>query len=128
MTPVTARTTLDAANPGPNTKAAPKDTIRPDDQLRCAACDHPVTALDTAIELNGAHAHHFVNPHGHAFHVALFKHAPGVTLAGPPVDFYSWFPGLPWQLALCSNCRAHLGWSFGAPVDFYALVRDRLVQ
>jgi len=98
-------------------------------RLRCAACDHAITDRDAAISVQGGHEHHFVNPHGHAFHVALFDRAEGVARVGEPVAFYSWFPGLPWQLVVCSNCHAHLGWAWadasGAHA-FYGLILPRL--
>jgi hypothetical protein len=120
----------DAAPPRP---AAPRPiaahgdpTLRPHRTLRCAACSRDITDESAAIDVHGAHDHHFVNPHGHAFHVGIFKYAPGGQLVGPLVAFYSWFPGLPWQLAVCGGCHAHLGWGFGAAAEFYALILERL--
>jgi len=94
--------------------------------LRCAACGREITDQAAAIAMHGAHDHHFVNPHGHAFHVGIFAKAPGSLSVGPLVAFYSWFPGLPWRLAICGGCQAHLGWSYGAAADFFALIRERL--
>lgn len=117
--------------PGPPPTAAP--IVAPTDtpararaRLLCAACSHAITDQTAAISVQGAHDHHFVNPHGHAFHVGIFNHAPGSLPVGPLVNFYSWFPGLPWRLAVCNQCNAHLGWSYGAITEFFALILDRL--
>lgn len=116
--------------PGPPTRttdapAAREPRVRR--RLRCAACGHAITDRDAAIALQGGHEHHFVNPHGHAFHVGLYDRAPGVVRVGEPVAFYSWFPGLPWQLVACGACRVHLGWAWGDDVGrFYGLILPRL--
>lgn len=117
-----------ATRPPPTARPADIDAAvrRAHGGLRCVACRRDVTDRDAAIAVHGAHDHHFVNPHGHAFHVGIFKDAPGCALVGPPTDFYSWFPGLAWRFAVCGGCHAHLGWAFGAAPEFFALILDRL--
>lgn len=40
-----------------------------------------------------------------------------IHLHGAPTLEFSWFPGYTWQLALCGQCNAHLGWKFVAGPD-----------
>lgn len=106
---------------------APADPAeRAGQPLRCAACAREIADRDAAIAVQGAHEHHFVNPHGHDFHVGVFREAPGCALVGPPEAFFSWFPGLPWRIAVCSGCHIHLGWAYGVGVEFFALILPRL--
>lgn len=111
----------------PQASPTPTDrTTTARSSLRCAACSREITDQAAAIAMHGAHDHHFVNPYGHTFHVGIFNSAPGSLSVGPLVAFYSWFPGLPWRLAVCGGCQTHLGWSYGANADFFALILDRL--
>lgn len=128
MTPVPqrARDAKPAPPRPPQTSPLTTDRLATRSPLRCAACDREITDQAAAIAMHGAHDHHFVNPHGHTFHVGIFDSAPGSLSVGPLVAFYSWFPGLPWRLAVCGGCQAHLGWSYGAAADFFALILDRL--
>ena len=95
--------------------------------LRCRACDAEIADEDDRIEMSGAHAHTFVNPHGHVFEVGCFARAPGCAPLGPASAFFSWFPGYAWRVVVCAQCRTHLGWSFGEAPDFFGLVLPRLV-
>lgn len=123
-----ARTPRDSARDptAPQTREAPTDHTHRERRLCCAACTHAITDRDAAISVQGGHEHHFVNPHGLAFHVGLFDRAPGCILAGSPVAFFSWFPGLPWRLAACGACHVHLGWAWGDGPQFYGLILPRL--
>lgn len=119
---------------GPHERDTDHPATRPADQapdttsprLHCAACGHAITDRAAATAIQGGHEHHFVNPHGHDFHVGLFTRAPGCLVVGPPIDFYSWFPGLPWRLAACAACHVHLGWAWGAGPEFFGLILPRL--
>ena len=51
--------------------------------LRCRACEAEIASDDDRIEMSGAHAHTFVNPHGHVFEVGCFARAPGCVPVGP---------------------------------------------
>ncbi|MCA9692260.1 MAG: hypothetical protein KC636_21860 [Myxococcales bacterium] len=95
-------------------------------RIVCAACRAEITGESARVEVTGSHEHHFVNPHGHDFVIGCFAWAPGLVPAGPATERYSWFPGLPWRVAVCSACRAHLGWSFGVPTAFHGLILARL--
>ena len=124
MQPLLALDRSDRARPrvGTPTRTGPDD--RDEKVLRCRACEAEVARDDDRIEMSGAHAHTFVNPHGHVFEIGCFARAPGCAAIGPPSAFFSWFPGYTWRMAVCGNCHAHLGWSFG---DFFGLVLPRLV-
>jgi hypothetical protein len=93
---------------------------------RCAACGHGI-ARDR-IPLEGAATRAFVNPAGLEYVIAGFREAPGCTLVGEQSSYWNWFPGFVWQVAICSACGVHLGWSFTSESDkFYGLILDRLI-
>jgi hypothetical protein len=96
--------------------------------LRCAACGTAITDDTRRIEISGAHRHVFVNPHGEVFEVGCFAAADGVRAIGPASDFFSWFPGYAWRVALCSGCGVHLGWTYGDGPEFVGLILPRLVD
>ena len=85
--------------------------------LVCAACGQRITDDAHRIEKAGSHEHTFVNPGGFVHHIGCFGFATGCSYLGAPETSFSWFPGYSWQIAHCSNCRAHLGWIFRAKDD-----------
>jgi hypothetical protein len=95
--------------------------------LRCAGCGTAIADLAHRIEIAGAHRHVFVNPHGHVFDVGCFASA-DVRPIGPASDFFSWFPGYAWRVAICNGCGAHLGWTYGERAGFVGLILPRLVE
>ena len=111
-------------------------TARAPSWLHCAQCGHRVTSADSGTEFDGGHAHRFINPSGLHFHIRLFTHAPGCNHEGEPTEYFSWFPGYAWQVAMCGQCRAHLGWAFhcigppgpGEPEGFHGLIVQRLTR
>jgi len=91
--------------------------------LVCAACGHRITDDDHRIEMNGAHEHAFVNPAGFDFHIGCFNAAPGCAHVGDTETAFSWFPGFSWQVAICAQCRAHVGWIYrNAGEQFHGLI------
>jgi len=108
-------------------RSADEDATRSERILRCRACEAAIASIDDRIEIAGAHAHTFVNPHGHVFEIGCFARADGCTTLGPASAFFSWFPGYAWRVAVCAGCRTHLGWSFGEAPDFWGLVLPSLV-
>ncbi len=103
--------------------AAPPD----DDTIFCANCGVPVTRRGWAITIAGAHRHSFVNPAGIAFEIGCFRHAPGAGAVGPYVGEATWFAGTEWAVAVCHDCRSHLGWRYrGEGGPFHGLIVDRL--
>lgn len=100
------------------------DTATTDERaLRCAACGHRITDVAYRLEVGGAHEHTFVNPAGFAHHLGCFVAAPGCAYRGPTETAFSWFPGYTWQIAVCAQCRAHVGWIFRcAGEQFHGLI------
>ena len=96
----------------------------------CAACRHALTTRRARVEVDGKHVHTFVNPSGIEFVVACFEDAPGARSVGAWEDFWTWFPGHAWRIALCGRCGAHVGWAFARAASgaraFFALVLDRV--
>ncbi len=113
----------DAVDQSPVQKRARRGRAR---RLLCASCSAPITTLAARTEITGAHEHHFVNPHGHDFHIGCFARAPGVLPLGAATLHFSWFPGAPWRVGVCGGCRLHLGWAYGVPVEFFGLILNRL--
>ncbi|MBI1422811.1 MAG: hypothetical protein GC149_05030 [Gammaproteobacteria bacterium] len=97
--------------------------------LCCTQCRHQITDTAARLELAGGHTHIFTNPGGFTYEIMLFEYADCVT-HGPATTEYTWFPGFAWQLALCANCQAHLGWRYRrtGSAAFYGLIRDRLIE
>src|SRR5688572_23322659 len=61
---------------------------RPEPGLVCAACHAAITRHDAAIEVNGAHAHTFLNPAGEVYRIRCFSSAPGALSAGEESDYW----------------------------------------
>jgi hypothetical protein len=103
------------------------DDLKKREFLRCRACQYPITRQSDRITVNEQHQHVFTNPHGHIFQIGCFAQAPGCLRAGPPTDYFSWFPGYVWQIALCGQCQTVLGWVFhSAQHQFFGLILDKL--
>lgn len=97
--------------------------------LLCAACTLPLTTDGERIELDGAHEHTRINPHGYVFHFGCFRAAPGCATLGVPTTEDTWFRGYAWRFAHCRGCGMHLGWRFdGEAGGFFGLVLDRLIE
>ena len=104
-----------------------EDQPEEEEELRCAACGHPITRPKLRISVNGQHGHTFVNPAGILFEIGCFSEAEGCGELGPESDEFSWFPGYSWQVAVCRSCMTHLGWRFwSSGRTFYGLILNRL--
>lgn len=113
-----------ATRPGGAPVTAKVDT---EHHLFCVACRDPITDRDQRIDVRGAHAHTFTNPHGLTFHIGCFRAADGCRAEDPDSVEHTWFPGYAWQIAVCARCTIHLGWRFAATQNvFYGLILDRL--
>jgi len=113
----------------PSSEALEDAEVRTEEErwIRCAACGGRVAKESARISVNGAHEHEFMNPSGLRFIVQCLASAPGCRPEGERSTVWTWFPGYAWQIELCAECRAHLGWSFHASATtFYGLVKDRL--
>ncbi|HET9931771.1 MAG TPA: cereblon family protein [Polyangiaceae bacterium] len=97
--------------------------------LVCAHCGAFVTSREQRIEIDGEHAHTFVNPAGMIFRIGCFAVAPGVASVGEGSGDFTWFRGFVWQVALCRGCGEHLGWLFSSnAMRFFGLILDRLAE
>lgn len=103
---------------------------KPEKAILCGKCNHTVTSERQRIEVDGAHRHRFMNPHGFLFDIGCFGEASGCLVIGEPSTEFSWFPGFAWRYAVCSACHEHLGWTFEGPGEtrFHGLVLNRLVE
>lgn len=103
------------------------DKTRHEHRLFCHQCRAPITADAERIVVQGGHEHHFRNPMGIEYHIGCFRQAGGCNLIGEATAEYSWFAGCHWRVALCRQCREHLGWGFSGRDDsFYSLILNRL--
>ena len=102
--------------------------------LLCRVCEHRIVPTSSAVSFDGAHRHRFTNPGQLTFEIGLYDEAPGCLHQGEASEYWSWFPGYAWRVAVCAGCRSHLGWAFqcvgtpglGEPPDFHGLILDRL--
>jgi hypothetical protein len=100
-----------------------------DPWLCCRDCGKRVTRETWLVVRAGNAAHRFRNPAGEDFHLRCFSEAPGATAIGEASDFFSWFPGYVWQMALCTGCQTHLGWRYlGDAGTFWGLITDKLAS
>lgn len=98
-------------------------------RLFCAGCRHPVTHQDERIPMQGGHEHRFTNPHGITYHIGCYREAAGCSAIGEATAEFTWFPGYAWRIALCGNCRTHLGWRFQSGGEyFHGLIVNRLTS
>lgn len=114
-------------SPEENTDQAVKEKDEP--AICCAFCQHPITNRKFAIDASGSHYHVFTNPGGASFEIAMYEKADCIN-HGPATTEYTWFTGYAWQVALCSNCKAHLGWYYTGldSPGFYGLIVDHIVE
>lgn len=113
-----------------STEHTPEKQRGRDQRLYCAACAHPITRRQAAISVQGAHQHRFTNPHGITFHIGCYGEAAGCRQAGEATEEHTWFPAHAWRIAVCAECRIHLGWAFHTPDGrcFFGLIVDRLAS
>ena len=75
----------------------------------------------------GDSVHRRVNPLGIEYEFSCFSSAPGCRTVGGETDEHTWFAGYQWRIALCGQCRTHLGWRFRSPDnEFFGLIVARL--
>ncbi len=98
--------------------------------ILCAFCLLTVTSEAERITVQGRHRHQCTNPAGITFRIGCFQRAPGCRTIGQPASEHTWFPGHAWQVAICADCRTHLGWRFATPGRssvFFGLILAHLV-
>ena len=97
--------------------------------LVCRACGPFVAERRDRIDVDGAHAHSFINPAGAIYRVGCFAAAPGARPWGEPSPHWTWFAGFEWRVATCRGCGDLLGWAFSSEASsFVALILDRLAE
>lgn len=114
----------------PDTISDPKTETDSQEEeiIVCAQCNWKITDPDQQIMVDNSFSHVFANPYGLVFEIGCFSKAPGCIIASVPSDEFSWFPGYAWQIGICQNCSAHLGWVFTASSDrFYGLILEKIV-
>jgi hypothetical protein len=91
-------------------------------RLVCASCGHLVTTVSEKVEVRGRHHHDFPY-YGHIVRLGCYRNAPGCVGTERISNGYSWFRGYAWEIQLCRNCYAQLGWKYMSQEDsFYGLV------
>lgn len=108
--------------------------IEPGELIHCSLCQHPVSAAQFRIRINGDYQHRFSNPSQQVFDVVCFQMAPGVAIRGEATRQHTWFQGFSWQFGHCEQCGEHLGWYYqGSPTEpstatpsFFALISSKL--
>jgi hypothetical protein len=94
----------------------------------CRSCLFTVTDPEQRMTVEGEFLHAFANPHGHVFEIGCFSRAPGCVKGSEPSMEFTWFAGYAWQVGICGNCAAHLGWIFsGESHQFYGLILEKLL-
>jgi hypothetical protein len=95
--------------------------------LSCRACGYPITRRKDRISINEKNEYVFTNPHGYIFHIGCFARAPGCIISGEETTYFSWFNGYSWQIALCGQCTALLGWFFSSKnTQFFGIILDKI--
>lgn len=110
--------------------------VEPSELIHCSLCQHPVSAAQFRIRINGDYQHRFSNPSQQVFDVVCLQMAPGVAIRGDATSEHTWFQGFTWQFGHCEQCGEHLGWyyqgSSTAPStttpSFFALISARLKE
>ena len=100
----------------------------PEKRLCCKICGQAITHERDRIEICGAHAHTFYNPHGLKFYIGCFQDVSGCVEIGVSTLEFTWFPGYAWRIALCGSCHEHLGWEYHSDNGgrFHGLILTKL--
>lgn len=106
----------------------PEDKSDDKEFLCCVNCHNPITHQTHGIYINESHQHTFANPHGIIYQIACFAQAPGCVAISQPENYFSWFPGYTWQVAVCEQCFNLLGWVFCSSTNkFFGLISNKLI-
>jgi hypothetical protein len=102
--------------------------------FRCFFCNSIVTSSDRVVTIDGSNIHCFTNPSGLRCEFQTFSSCPGALPYGHPTIEHSWFPEYRWSMALCRQCKNHLGWhytaiaEFSKPREFWGLLRYHVLD
>ncbi|HBD08953.1 MAG TPA: hypothetical protein DCZ69_11895 [Syntrophobacteraceae bacterium] len=80
--------------------------------FHCFFCGLAITSSDRFTTISHSNIHCFTNPSGLRCEIYTFSSCPGAIPYGQPTDEHSWFPEFRWSLALCRQCKNHLGWHY----------------
>ncbi len=96
--------------------------------IRCRDCLFPITRQSRRIAVNGRRTHTFANPAGLVYTIGAFSGAGGCETSGIPSEAFTWFPSYRWRVAICRQCRNHLGWHFSRGTEgFWGLILNHLI-
>ncbi|ARU57903.1 MAG: cereblon family protein [Pseudomonadales bacterium] len=112
----------------PETNAAESEKREP--AVRCAHCNATITSEKYKTLIDGEFAHFQCNPTGNSFYFGCYSKAEGCQIIGQPSTEFSWFTGFAWRIALCNQCKSHLGWYFQqtATESFYGLILSQIIR
>ena len=96
-------------------------------KLICHICQAVITDDTCRINILGSNDHYRINPAGITYYFECFREAPGCDVLGTSTEEYTWFSNYKWQLAMCKECREHLGWLFKGPDRFFALIKGKVL-
>lgn len=105
-----------------------KPISKDDSVFICAFCYNPIADPLRQIIIHQSFRHIFANPYGYVFEIGCFSDVIGCRRASISSNEFSWFIGYSWQIAICTNCSAHLGWYFLSESDrFWGLILEKLI-
>ncbi|KAL9313473.1 hypothetical protein ACSQ67_018925 [Phaseolus vulgaris] len=85
------------------------------DLIRCKSCETTIAKRsDMLVMSSEGPLSAYVNSSGYVHEIMTFYKANGLSLIGPAVSEYSWFPGYAWTIANCATCKTQMGWLFTA--------------
>ncbi|BAT78365.1 hypothetical protein LR48_Vigan04g206700 [Vigna angularis] len=85
------------------------------DLIRCKSCETTIAKRsDMLVMSSEGPLSAYVNPGGYVHEIMTLYKANGLSLLGPAVAEYSWFPGYAWTIAICATCKTQMGWLFTA--------------
>ncbi|TKY74528.1 cereblon protein [Spatholobus suberectus] len=105
------------------------------DLIRCKSCQTIIAKRsDMLVMSSEGPLSAYVNPGGYVHEIMTLYKANGLSLIGPTVAEYSWFPGYAWTIATCATCKTQMGWLFTArnkklkPSSFWGIRSCQLAE
>ena len=103
------------------------DENDPKNFLYCKKCKYKITANSERMIINNKHEHIFTNPNGYIFQIGCFIRAQGCAMSEDESDYFSWFQGYTWRIAMCMQCLTLMGWYFSSnKSQFFGIILDKL--
>jgi hypothetical protein len=105
-----------------------KTVLKDEKIVICSVCYQKITDPSKQIIVHQSFRHIFANPHGYVFEIGCFSDAIGCHPASISSNEFSWFIGYSWQIGICNQCSAHLGWFFSSELNnFWGLILEKLI-